>query len=350
MAEAAEQLEIIIEAAEETEAKEPVRSAPTESATAAVEALKKQLADKDAESQANRVEAERNREEADRNLRAATEAEQRARANAGHAQEQTRVAQTHELDSVTNALGAVSTELNALETKLAAAHEAGEFGTVAKLQTQIAKAGARLVQLEDGKAALEARAKEVPRQAPAGDEREAYLARRTAPTAAWVRAHPQFFTDQSFRVKVESADGYVANVLGIARDTQEYFSKIEEAVGLRQAAVVAPPPAASTAATVVERTSDAASQEEKVEVVVDQPKPAARPVPAAPPSRAVETSRGPNTPTRVALTKDEREAAQWLFPRVKEDDPDPEVVMATNKLRLMREGIFGPDGRLLPRN
>lgn len=350
MADESDQTEIIIESADEAGVTtEPTRTPPTESAAAAVETLKKQLADKDSETAVIRAEAERNREEAERNLRAATEAEHRARENAGHAQEQTRVAQSHELDSVMNAIGAVTTELGSLETKLAAAHEAGEFGTVAKLQTQIAKAGARLVHLEDGKSALEARAKEPVRQMPATDDREAYLARRTPPTAAWVRAHPQFFNDQNFRLKVESADGYVANVLGIARDTREYFTKIEEVVGLRQAAAPAPA-AASAAAAVVDRTSDAKSHEEKVDIVVDTPsKPAAKPVPAAPPSRAVE-SNGTTTPTRVRLTKDEHEAAQWLFPKTKDDDPDPATVFARNKLRLMQEGVFGPDGRLLPRN
>ncbi len=315
---------------DKTEPKE-AKAAPTDSPEAAVAELKKQLAEKDAESKANR-------DDADRNRKAATEAEQRARDAGGQTQHAIKVAQSHELDSITNALGAATREQEALEAKLTAAHEAGEFGTVAKLQGQLAKLGARLVQLEDGKAALDARAKEQPRQPqPVTEEqqREAYLARRTAPTAAWVRAHPQFFTDAAFKQKVEAADGYVANILGIARDTPEYFTKVEETVGIRQAA-------ASAAAVVVDRTANAAAAEP-----AEPAKPASRPVPAATPSRSVPGARPDSAGgIKVSLTAEERAAAQWLHPRQKDTDPDPEVVYARNKHALIQEGrLLGNDGR-----
>lgn len=302
---------------------------PTTDATDAVEQLKRQLAERTEGEKEARLEAERSRS-------AATEAERQAREYAGNAQQATKVAQSHELDSVNNALGSAQREMEALEGKLATAMEAGEFGTVAKLQGQIGKQGAMLVNLEQGKAILEQRAKEKPaQQQPRSPEeqREAYLRSRTPETAAWLRANPRFFTDAAFRQKVESADGYVANILGVSRDSPEYFQKIEETTGMRQAAT-------SAAGVAVERSSD--------QQQVESPKMPTRPAPAAAPSRTVPASRSSENASgdRITLTRDEYDAAQWMFPRQKPDDPAPHVVYAKNKQALVQEGrVFGADGR-----
>lgn len=301
------------------------KTKPTTDATDAVEQLKRQLAERTEGEKEARLEAEKARQ-------AATESERQAREQAGQAQQATRVAQGHELDSVNNALGAAQREMEALEGKLAAAMEAGEFGTVAKLQGQIGKQGAMLVNLEQGKAILEQRAKEkpaAPQPRSPEEQREAYLRSRTPETASWLRANPRFFTDGAFRQKVEAADSYVATILGISRDSPEYFQKIEETTGMRQAAT-------SAASATVDRSSDQQAQPAKAPV---------KPAPAAAPSRTVPTART-TSGDQVVLTREEFDAAQWMFPRQKPDDTAPEVIYARNKRALVEEGrVFGADGR-----
>ena len=322
---------------------------PGDNADEGFEALKRQIAAKDEElKRANDTndaairQADANRERALRAERQRDEASRQAGVNANATQQA-------EYDSVVNSLSAHQTELQSLEQALQAALTEQDFAKVAKLQGQIGTATARIVQAQDAKAAIEARAKQTPRQ-PQQQERqvdwnqiwnqpwdqqtfEKYLTEQASNrTAAWMRANPRFATDPGFRRQLSGAHNVLTGK-GIGVDTPEYFRGIEEMVGLRTApeetpAQQKPPggdPVSQTAKPVQERQSQ------------QRPPPA----PAAAPSRQVQTS--PNQPgahgTPITLTAEERAFARaTMTPDIIGKDRNPEVVFAQQKAEMIRTG------------
>lgn len=107
-------------------------------------------------------------------------------------------------------------------------------------------------------------------------------------SAAWIRSHPEMVKDRAGINKVDGAHGYAVNTLGLIPETEAYFDKIEELLG------------------VGEQTSGMTRQGQRIERQMGQTRTLAAPARAEAPSYRTGQSRG----TRVALTARQREHAR----------------------------------------
>ena len=182
-----------------------------------------------------------------------------------------------------------------------AAMSNGDYEAAATYQEEMSQHAAKLLQLEQGKQALETAPPPPAPVARSSDPVEAFASQLSPASADWVRKHPQFVTDPRLNQKmigahnVVTADGYTA-------DTPEYFAAVENILGLRKQAQSEETSSAS-------RSTGGRSS---------------APPPAAPVSRE---TRGGNV---VRLTAEEREMAQMMKMTPEE--------YAKNKLALKKEG------------
>jgi hypothetical protein len=165
-----------------------------------------------------------------------------------------------------------------------------DFDRAAEIQDAMSLNNAKLLQLENGRVALEQRvheARNAPRVAPAqnSDPVEAVASQLSPRSAAWIRAHPEAVKNQKTYTKMIGLHN-VAIADGLAPDTDEYFEYIETQLGYKKPA-----------------------RQQDVEQDEDPQAQAAKPVdrrqapPAAPPSR------GSSNGSRVTLSAAQREAA-----------------------------------------
>lgn len=243
---------------------------------------------------------------------ARAEAEQRARTAENNASRASLEVQDSNLQLISSAIDTVNRTNSMLKRDYAAAMQAGAFDQAAEIQSQMSINGAKLLQLENGKAALEERLKNPPKPQPEipADPVEAMAAQLSPRSAAWVRAHPECVRDKRLYMKMVGAHN-IAVADGFAADTDEYFAEIERHLGYRK------PQTAVQAQSDDDPTSVAA-------------KPMARkpPPPAAPSSRTA--SNGTGGKNTVTLNRDEREMASILGMTPEE--------YAKNKLALKKEG------------
>ena len=287
--------EIVVEPSEEPAKKPPKQEISTE------EGLDKLRADLAAEKTA--------REEADRRRIAAE-----ARANEaaqGEAAAKTEV-QTTQLDFVKGAIDRVKGENLALKSQLASAYAAQDFDKVADIQMQMAENGGRLAQLEAGKNALEKAPKVTPRVPE--DPVERFIGQRglTPASAAWIRSHPEYATDNQ-KTGMMIAAHNLAIGRGLKPESAEYFGDIEQTLR-----ITSTPPLKQAATT----EDDALSN-------------ASRPTTTRTPSVA-PVSRTNVAANRMRLTADQREMARMSFPEMKPDEA--ERAYAANLLALKAEG------------
>lgn len=205
-------------------------------------------------------------------------------------------------DAVLNAIGAAESEATRAENDYAAALAAQDFAAAAQAQRRMSIATTRLVQLEDGKAAFEARqGQEQPRpeplrQAPVDPiEANPSLTRRQKD---WFKTHRDDFADQNKMADLGSA--HRAAVKLHPQDSDAYFQFIEERLGYRQPVAAQADP---------------------------EPEPRRSMPMSAPVTReSPSISTGRASPTRVELSPAQREAARF--------SGVSEVEYARNFLRL----------------
>jgi len=221
--------------------------------------------------------------------------------------------QKTQLDLVTSAIERVTAANDTLESQYADAMTAQDFKAAAKVQRAMSDNSAKLAQLEAGKSALEKAPK--PTLRAAVDPVEQFTANLSPPSAAWVRAHPEFVRD-----KLKNQQMIAAHQIAVARghkaDTPEYFGSIEKTLDLT-------PPAARP--DIPDEADDPMAD-------------AAQPVngtgrqaaPAAPVSRSSSGNGGGSRPNVVKLTPAEVEIAGNMGMTVEE--------YARNKVALKKEG------------
>lgn len=189
----------------------------------AVDELKEQFETLKAQSEA----ARRERTEA---LRARADAEAKA-------SQTTRQAQASVLESqlftLSSGISAAEAEAGAAEDAWAQAMSAGDYAGAARAQRKMQRAEAQLSRLEDAKGELEAYAKTPPKEAPPTDPVEAFVQGRTPRTASWLRAHTDHILDPAKQKAMERAH-YSALGAGFDPDTDDYFTHVEEKLGLRE--------------------------------------------------------------------------------------------------------------------
>lgn len=256
------------------------------------------------------IEALRHQLEMERQARA--EAERRARDAESTASRASLEVQDSNLQLISSAIDSVNRANHMLKRDYASAMAAGNYEHAADIQSQMSMNGAKLLQLENGKAALEQRiASPQPKQQETPiDPVEAVASQLSPRSAAWVRAHPECVRDQKLYLKMVGAHN-IAIADGYTADTDEYFAEIERQMGMR-------------------RQATSVSREETEEPSSMAAKPMARkaPPPAAPSSRAASNgSSGRNT---VTLNAAEREMASIMGMTPEE--------YAKNKVALKKEG------------
>lgn len=243
---------------------------------------------------------------------ARAEAEKRARMAENTASKASYEVQDSNLQLIVSAIDSVNRTNTMLKRDYAAAMQAGAFDQAAEIQSQMSINGAKLLQLENGKAALTERLKNPPQQQPEmpADPVEAIASQLSPRSAAWVRAHPECVRDKRLYMKMVGAHN-IAVADGFQADTDEYFAEIERQLGYRKP-----------------QTAVQAEEDEEPTSMAAKPMARKAPPPAAPSSRAA--SNGTGGRNTVTLTREEREMAGIMGMTPEE--------YAKNKIALKKEG------------
>lgn len=248
------------------------------------------------------LEALKQQLESERKARA--EAERRANEAAQTAYQAQAEMQDSNLHLVVNAIETVNQTNSILKSNYRDAMAAGDYDLAAEIQAEMSSNAAKLLQLEQGKQALEnAPRGEAPRPYTA-DPVEALASQLSPRSADWVRRNPQFATDNRLYQKMIAAHN-LAVADGIDPDTDDYFASIEDTLRVRSRNDYED--ASSAAAKPVQRRSAP---------------------PAAPVSRS-GTGTG-TRPNRVTLSAEEREMANFMGMTPEE--------YGRHKLALKKEG------------
>jgi hypothetical protein len=231
--------------------------------------------------------------------RRASEAEQSAYAAQGEVQDTS-------LHLVTNAIGTVRQNNDILKSNYREAMSAGDFDSAADIQAEMSSNAAKLLQLEQGKQALENQPRQPAPTPYVSDPVEALASQLSPRSADWVRRNPQFATDPRLYQKMIAAHN-LAVADDIPADSDDYFDAIEGTLRMRRR-----------------------DNSHDYDAMADAAKPTQRR--SAPPAAPVSRSGGGtgSSPNRVTLTHAEREAA-------KDFGMTPEEY-GRNKLILQKEG------------
>lgn len=236
---------------------------------------------------------------------ARAEAERRAQEAAQIAHQAKNEVEDTNLHLVKNAIETVNRNNDLLKAQYRDAMATGDYDRAADIQQAMSSNAAKLLQLENGRKAMEEKPKaEPPRQI---DHIEALAEQVTPESARWLRQNKQFLgTEAAVRRMFRAHEDAIED--GIKADTPEYFGFIEERLKISKPVRV-------------ETDADPTAEAAKVTQRRSAP-------PAAPVTR---TGAAPGTrPNVVRLTAAEREMASMMGMTDKE--------YASNKLALQKEG------------
>ena len=247
------------------------------------------------------------RAQLEREKTARIEAEKRAQEHSESAAKAKNEVQDSNLHLVNNAIETVKQNTSILHSQYAEAMSSNDYMRAAEIQTAMSTNSAKLLQLEQGKQALESAPKASPERVAPSDPVEALAAQLSPRSADWVRRNPQCVTDARMYQKMVAAHN-LAMADGHTADSDDYFSAIEDTLRInRRDPVVQQGDAMADSAKVTQRRSAP---------------------PAAPVSRSGNgTGSSPNV---VRLTSAEREIASMMGMTDKE--------YAKNKVALQKEG------------
>lgn len=222
-----EELDIVVEPAD------PVAQEPEIKVEKAEEKPRPVIAPEDG------IETLRRQLEAEKRLR--LEAEHRANEAAQQAHSARGEVEDSNLHLINNAIGTLRRENDILKGNYRAALASGDYESAAEIQEGMSSNAAKLLQLENGKASMEAAPKREPPpvyQAPS-DPVEAFAATLSPRSADWIRRHPECVHDPRLTRKMIAAHNLV-DADGIKADTDEYFSAIESIMGISSQRYEAP--------------------------------------------------------------------------------------------------------------
>jgi len=131
------------------------------------------------------------------------------------------------LQLVVNAIDTVSRDLEMMKQAHTYAMQQGDFARATDLQAEMSSHSAKLLQLENGKQAMENAPRQPEPQLPPADPVEDFASRLSPRSADWVRRHPEFVRDPRLNAKMIAAHN-LAVADGIPTDTDDYFAAIEE--------------------------------------------------------------------------------------------------------------------------
>jgi len=210
------------------------------------------------------------------------------------------------LHLVSNAIDTVIQNNNILKANYRDAMSMGEYDTAADIQSEMSSNAAKLLQLEQGKQALENQPRQAAPTPYVTDPVEALASQLSPRSADWVRRNPQFATDPRLYQKMLAAHN-LAMADDIPADSDDYFNAIEDTLR-------------------ISRRDDSRDYD----AMADAAKPTQRR--SAPPAAPVSRSGGGggSKPNRVTLTAAERDIAAMMGMTPEE--------YGRNKLTLQKEG------------
>lgn len=236
---------------------------------------------------------------------ARAEAERRAQEAAQQVHMARNEVEDTNLHLVKNAIDTVQRNNNLLKMEYRDAMQVGDFDRAAEVQQTMSSNAAKLLQLENGKRAMEEKPKAPPPQV--SDPVEALAAQVTPASANWLRQNKQHLGSENairrmFRAHEDAIDE------GITADTPDYFGFIEDRLRISKPVRIDP---------VVDPMAESARVTQR------------RSAPAAAPVSRSGAAPGSN-PTVVRLSPAEREMASMMGMTEKE--------YAVNKIALQKEG------------
>jgi hypothetical protein len=240
------------------------------------------------------------------------EAERRADAAARAAHEARGQVDEGNLHLVNSAIDTLKREASILKANLRAAMANSDYDAAADAQEAMADTKVKLLQLENGRSAMQEQAQN-PRMQPqpisAHDPVETLASQLSPRSAAWVRSHPEFARNERLTQKMVAAHNLVT-ADGMQPDTDEYFETVERLLGVRA-------PTASVEAAEAPMSAAAAPAQR-------------RSSPAAAPVSRSGTGTGGGGPNVVRLSEEEREMAKMMNMTAEE--------YARNKVALIKDG------------
>jgi hypothetical protein len=209
----------------------------------------------------------------------------------------------------------VTQTIDVLEGQYAEALAGQDYAGAAKIQREMAGNSVKLQRLEEGKLALERQPKPQAAQQivdPVESFASNLINEGNTNSAAWIRRHPEFITDQR-QLNRMTAAANLALANGLQNDSPAFIDAVEQTLGLRQAAAA---PVESDDAL-----SDAATAS------------AGRSIspPPAPVSRGVN-GQG-STPRTMRLTPAEREHAYDSWPELSPERAEQEYAKQKAKIQ-----------------
>jgi hypothetical protein len=131
------------------------------------------------------------------------------------------------LQLVVNAIDTVNRDIELLSQAHTYALQSGDFDRATKIQREMSANEAKLLQLNNGREAMESAPRPPEPQLPPVDTVEDFASRLSPRSADWVRKHPEFVRDPRLNAKMIAAHN-LAVADGIPTDTDDYFASIEE--------------------------------------------------------------------------------------------------------------------------
>ena len=194
------------------EIKDDVVNDDTLNAEEGVEALKARLAESD---------------------RARIAAEARAQSAEARVEQAQDTVTSSELSIIEGGIQQLATNKEILKANYATAMSEGNFALASEINAEMAKNAAQLLNLENGKIAIETRPKrEERRTAIQSNDPVEVLASQLAPqSAAWIRQHPEYARDPKKNAKMMGAH-YKALAEELAPNSPEYFAFVEKDLGI----------------------------------------------------------------------------------------------------------------------
>lgn len=156
-------------------------------------------------------------------------------------------AEDAEYDAILNAISAAETEAGHAERDIALATETANPQLVAEASRRLARAESRLVQLQDGKEAIE-RGKTMAKENKDGVQGQGQTQSQRQPTVEeyidmlpnlmgsqrdWLKRHPDAISDQRKNLKLQAAH-IEAEDSGIRIGSEDYYRILEEKLGYRK--------------------------------------------------------------------------------------------------------------------
>lgn len=208
-------------------------------------------------------------------------------------------------ETIESGIAEAQAQAEGAQRDLVAAYESGDFTKVGEAQRKIARAEARILRLEEGKADIEARRTETATRTKTetkptdqnGDPVERYISQFSPRSQNWLREHKDAVTDPKKNLRMIAAHND-ALAEDHVPDTDAYFRFLEERLGYAETEQEARPKPKST----TQRS---------------------RPMPAAPArdGASASPSNGQLKSTQVVLTPGEQRAATDGTLRWNRDDP-----------------------------